>query len=155
MNLLKLFHGFFKVILFLPTLCQTKRSWSLTKISNLVKLLLWIKGVEWVTVLNAFGPLYIWQWGFSPSVQVQCANVQGGRVCRRQEGPATLPRCLPHRQWATGGRRGCSMRSPVKKDSLSSSLDLFMISFILFITLWPLAVGHSCTIRSPVKKISK
>ena len=92
---------------------------------------------------------------FSPSVQVQCANVQGGRVCRRQEGPATLPRCLPHRQWATGGRRGCSMRSPVKKDSLSSSLDLFMISFILFITCWPLAVGHSCTIRSPVKKISK
>ena len=39
-------------------LCQTKPSWSLTKIS---KLLLWTKGVEWVKVLNALGPLCLWQ----------------------------------------------------------------------------------------------
>ena len=113
-----------------------------------------------ITLVKAVNPLVRCTFGnvFSPSVQVQCANVQGGRVCRRQEGPATLPRCLPHRQWATGGRRGCSMWSPVKKESLSSCiffssfLDLFMISFILFITSWLLTVGHSYKNRSPVKK---
>ena len=104
-------------------------------------------------------PLVLCTFGnvFSPSVQVQCANVQGGRVCRRQEGPATLPRCLPHRQWATGGRRGCSMRSPVKKDSLSSCM-FFSSSFLgllWFLLFFLLTVGHSCTIRSLVKKISK
>ena len=42
-------------------LCQTKPSWSLTKIQSLLKLLHWTKGVEWVKVRNALGPLCLWQ----------------------------------------------------------------------------------------------
>ena len=51
MDLLMLLHG--SVIVVLCTSCQTKPSWSLTKIS---KLLLWTKGVYWV-----LGSLSLWQ----------------------------------------------------------------------------------------------
>ena len=154
MNLLKLLHGFFKVILFLPTLCQTKRSWSLTKISNLVKLLLWIKGVEWVTVLNAFGPLYLWQCFFSicPSAMCKCARRTGlqkaGGACHSATVPSTPP---------VSDRRPPRLLNAIacEKRFFIFFFGSFYDFFILFITLWPLAVGHSCTIRSPVKKISK
>ena len=66
MDLSKLLHGFLKVVnmhlsklfyVFLA-LCWTKLSWSLTKISEV---LLWNRFVEWVKVLNAVGPLCLWQ----------------------------------------------------------------------------------------------
>ena len=43
-------------------LCKTKTSWDWPKFQSLWKLLLWTKGVEWVKVLNALGPLCLCQW---------------------------------------------------------------------------------------------
>ena len=51
MDLSKLFYAFL-------ALCQKKPSW---RFQILSKLLLWIKIVEWVKVLNAMGPLRLWQ----------------------------------------------------------------------------------------------
>ena len=54
-------------------ICQTKPSWSLTKIQSLLKLLHWTKGVEWVKVRNALGPLCLWQCFFK-NLQVSRPN---------------------------------------------------------------------------------
>ena len=51
MNLLKFFYEFL-------ALCQTKPSWSLTKILKLPE------GVEWIKVLTALGLLCLWQFFF-------------------------------------------------------------------------------------------
>ena len=52
MDFSNLLYGYVKVVLCFLALCETKSSWSLTKISKLLKLLLWYKVVEWVKVLN-------------------------------------------------------------------------------------------------------
>ena len=46
---------------FLPFAKMKKVSLSLIKIQSLLKPLLWTKGDEWVKVLNALGPLCLWQ----------------------------------------------------------------------------------------------
>ena len=84
MNLSRLMHGFFKVITWI---CQSCSMWFSAKqnqaevwprFQSLLKLLALTKGVEWVKVLNALGPLCLWQCfcdGFLFIKSTQCVYV--------------------------------------------------------------------------------
>ena len=65
-DLLKLLHGFVKVVLCISCPLPNKTKWSLTKFPKLVEA---FESVEWVKVLNALGPLCLWQC-FVPSVKL-------------------------------------------------------------------------------------
>ena len=117
MDLSKLLHGFLKVVnmhlsklfyVFLA-LCWTKLSWSLTKISEV---LLWNRFVEWVKVLNAVGPLCLWQ----------CLSFVGGFVL-----------------FSWNGRRlkvGFTASHDGTAYGLSKSFLVFHLLFLVFIFLW-------------------
>ena len=60
MDLLKLLYVFVKIVLCLLPFAKQKPSWSLTKISKLVRDSALNVGVEWVKVLNALSPSCLW-----------------------------------------------------------------------------------------------
>ena len=65
MDLSKLMHGFILIVTWICQSCSMYFSpfvkQNHAKVSRLVKLQLWTKGVEWVKVLNALGPLCLWK----------------------------------------------------------------------------------------------
>ena len=68
MDLSKLLHGFVKVVTWICLSCsmyflpfaKKNQAEEWQTFQSLLRLLFWTKGVEWVSVLNALGPLRLW-----------------------------------------------------------------------------------------------